>query len=279
MWDRIWSSGWHGGDDLDQKRCVAVDSTKKRSARWYTNQGLEPPTSLLRCGTEEYDQRQARLAYDMGNSYGMGSFSSGCNSYGVGRSSGGCGLYGVGSSSGGCGSYGVGSSSGGCRSRTLLPPIKREAEELPLLHAVKMEHEAERPHAGVVGPEDYLPPPSEADAIEVVILTRSAREEEEEVAQHHRQDEDVNDVLLEQGHARVREFEEKEKVWRHKTEAEDSMYTELTSEDNDELRRGSFFQFSVRGLAKALAFDEKEEWRREAIAQEKIYVDLTTDED
>ena len=40
-----------------------------------------------------------------------------------------------------------------------LLPVNKEAEELPLLRAVKRESKAERPRASVIGPEDCLPPP------------------------------------------------------------------------------------------------------------------------
>lgn len=112
MWRGMWSAPRSAGgdDDEERKRCVAADAARKHSARRYTNRGLEPPASLPRRETEEYDRRQARL-------------------------------------------------SGASSSRTPLPPVKREAEEIPPLCAVKREPEAERPRAGVVGPEDYLPPP------------------------------------------------------------------------------------------------------------------------
>lgn len=185
MWRGMRSAGRSAGsdDDEERKRCVAADAARKRSARRYTNRGLELPASLLRRETEEYDRRQARLS-------GAGS------------------------------------------SRTPLPPVKREAEELPPLRAVKREPEAERPRAGVVGPEDYLPP-SEADAIEAAILARSAREEEE-VAQRRRRDEEINEVLYEQGLARAREFDEKMEAWRREADAQDSMFFDLTSDDDDE---------------------------------------------
>ena len=111
-----------------------------------------------------------------------------------------------------------------------VAPAKREAEDLTQLRAVKRQHEAERLRAGVVGPEDNIPP-SEAGTIKVAILARCAREEEV-VAQRHHRDEEVNDVLLEQGPAKTREFEEKEATWGHEAEARDSMYIDLTS-DND----------------------------------------------
>ena len=54
-----------------------------------------------------------------------------------------------------------------------VAPAKREAEDLTQLRAVKREHEAERLRAGVVGPEDNIPP-SEAGTIKVAILARCA---------------------------------------------------------------------------------------------------------
>ncbi|KAE8802809.1 putative ATP-dependent helicase C23E6.02 [Hordeum vulgare] len=112
----MWSSGLRGDDGPEQKCCDTADAARKRSAQRYTNQGLEPSASLLCHEIEEYDRRQARLA------------------------------------------YGASSSSGVYSSCTLLPPVKREAKELPPLHAVKTEHEAERPCIGVVRPKYYLPP-------------------------------------------------------------------------------------------------------------------------
>lgn len=132
---------------------------RKRSAHRYTNRGLEPPASLLRRETEEYDRRQARL-------------------------------------------YGA------CSSRTPLLPVKREAKELPPLRAVKRK--------------------PEADAIEA-ILERSAQEAK--VAQGPRRDEEINKVLHEQGLARAREFNEKMEAWRREADAQDSMFIDLTNDD------------------------------------------------
>ena len=57
MWGRMWSSG--GGGDPERERCVRADGARKRTARKWTNQGLEPPSRLLRRETEEYDRWQA----------------------------------------------------------------------------------------------------------------------------------------------------------------------------------------------------------------------------
>ncbi|KAE8814142.1 Alpha-1,4-glucan-protein synthase [Hordeum vulgare] len=91
-----------------------------------------------------------------------------------------------------------GSSCEASSSRSSLPLVKREREELL---SVKMELEAEavpqRPVGGVVGPEDFLPS-EEADSLLPVLLARSAREAEED-QQRRRREEEIDTVLYEQG--------------------------------------------------------------------------------
>lgn len=72
-------------------------------------------------------------------------------------------------------------------------------------------------------------PSPEADAIEAAILERSAREEE--VAQRPRRDEEINKVLHEQGLTKARELDEKMKAWRREADAQDSMFIDLTNDD------------------------------------------------
>ncbi|KAE8787434.1 hypothetical protein D1007_38598 [Hordeum vulgare] len=77
------------------------------------------------------------------------------------------------------------------RSRSSLPSVTRELEELPL---VKMEPEAEevpeRHAGGVVGPEHFLPP-AEADNLLPALLARNAWEAEEE-RQRCRRDKEID---------------------------------------------------------------------------------------
>ncbi|KAE8815449.1 hypothetical protein D1007_07190 [Hordeum vulgare] len=68
MWGGMWSSGRHGGDDPERKRCIAADVWRKRFALRYTNRALEPVVSLLHRKGEEYDPRHAWLAYGAGSS-------------------------------------------------------------------------------------------------------------------------------------------------------------------------------------------------------------------
>ncbi|KAE8773780.1 putative atp-dependent helicase [Hordeum vulgare] len=86
------------------------------------------------------------------------------------------------------------SSSEASSSRSSLPPVKREREELL---PVKMEPEAEavpqRPAGGVVGPEDFLPP-TEADSLLPALLARSAWEAKEDQHRCHREEE--IDIML-----------------------------------------------------------------------------------
>ena len=93
------------------------------------------------------------------------------------------------------GSSAAGSSSAGASS-SRLTPVKREPEELGPL-AVKLEDNADLPHRGVIGPEDYLPLGQE-DHLERAIMERSAREEEEADARHRRELE-IEEIFLEQG--------------------------------------------------------------------------------
>ncbi|KAE8812084.1 hypothetical protein D1007_10921 [Hordeum vulgare] len=122
-------------------------------------------------------------------------------------------------------------SSDGSSLHTPLHTVKREAEELPSLLSVKREPMVERSCASVIGREDYLPP-SKADAMEAEILERSAREEEE-VAQCHGRDEEINQVMYESGLAKAWEFDEKIEAWRREADTQDSMYIDLTSDNDD----------------------------------------------
>ncbi|KAE8792729.1 ABC transporter B family member 25 [Hordeum vulgare] len=141
MWGRMWISGNSsgGGGDPECERCVRANEARKRAARRWTNQGLEPPSSLLRREMEEYDCRHGRMPSPS-----------------------------VGSSSV------VGSSSGAA----LLPVKRGWADELEdrKLVAVKQEPE-EIARRGVVGPEDYFG--DDVDAVAFAIAERSLCEEAE----------------------------------------------------------------------------------------------------
>ncbi|KAE8818831.1 CDPK-related protein kinase [Hordeum vulgare] len=68
MWGHMWSFGrrFGGGSDPEHEQCIRMDDVKKRMARRWTNQGLEPPSSLLYRETEEYDRRHGRTPSSVG---------------------------------------------------------------------------------------------------------------------------------------------------------------------------------------------------------------------
>ncbi|KAE8807056.1 putative atp-dependent helicase [Hordeum vulgare] len=119
------------------------------------------------------------------------------------------------------------------RSCSSLPPVKRELEELP---SVKMEPEAEavpERHAGaVVGPEDFLPP-AEAESLLPVLLARSARETKED-QQRRRRQEEIDTMLYEQGVASALAFGHKVEEWRREATAQERIYIELSSSDDND---------------------------------------------
>ena len=79
--------------------------------------------------------------------------------------------------------------------------VKRELEAEPVL-----------PGGGVIGPKDFLPP-TEADIFKRAIMARNVREKEDE-EQHRRSLANHDDVLLEQGLAKEKEFADNQDAWR-----------------------------------------------------------------
>ncbi|KAE8805068.1 ABC transporter B family member 25 [Hordeum vulgare] len=141
MWGRMWSSGHSsdGGDDPEREQCVHADGARKRAARRWTNQGLEPSSSLLRRVTEEYNRRHGRTPSSAAGS----------------------------------------SSAGEEASSVALLPVKREwTDELEDRKPVVVKHEPEEiVRRGVVGPKDYVG--DDVDAVAAAIIERSLRDEAE----------------------------------------------------------------------------------------------------
>ncbi|KAE8783471.1 CDPK-related protein kinase [Hordeum vulgare] len=120
----MWSSG--RGGDPERERCVRANDARKHAARRWMNQGREPPSSLLRRETEEYDRRHGRTPSSAAGSSSV-----------------------VGSSS---------AMRGGGVSGAVLLPVKRKWVDEPEdreLGAVKQGPE-EIARRGFVGPEDYV---------------------------------------------------------------------------------------------------------------------------
>ncbi|KAE8781619.1 ABC transporter B family member 25 [Hordeum vulgare] len=115
MWGRMWCSG--GGGDPERDRWVRADGVRKCTARRWTNQGLKPPSSLLRRETKEYDHRHGRTTSSAAGS-----------------------------------SFAAGGSSGAA-----LLAVKEWADESKDHELVAVKHEPkEIARRGVVGPEDYI---------------------------------------------------------------------------------------------------------------------------
>ena len=70
-------------------------------------------------------------------------------------------------------------------------------------------------------------PPAAADFIERAIMSRSAPEEE----WHRRTLAKLEDVLLEQGLAKEKEFVDNQDAWRREKKAQDDIYVDLVSND------------------------------------------------
>ncbi|KAE8787297.1 putative atp-dependent helicase [Hordeum vulgare] len=119
------------------------------------------------------------------------------------------------------------------RSCSSIPPVKRELEELP---SMKMEPEAEavpeRRAGAVVGPEDFLPP-AEADSLLPLLLAQSAREAKED-KQRRRREEEIDTMLYEQGVASPLAFSHKVEEWRREATAQERIYIELFSDNDDD---------------------------------------------
>ncbi|KAE8782146.1 Nitrate reductase (NADH) [Hordeum vulgare] len=97
---------------------------------------------------------------------------------------------------GSSGSSAARSSSADASSSRTVTPMKRRADELgPLV--VKLEDDAGQPRAGVIGPQDYLPPGQE-DHLMCAIMECSVREAAEDAARNRRELE-IEQILLEQG--------------------------------------------------------------------------------
>ncbi|KAE8789961.1 putative atp-dependent helicase [Hordeum vulgare] len=114
-----------------------------------------------------------------------------------------------------------------------LPPVKRELQELP---SVKTEPEVEvvpeRRAGAVVGPEDFLPP-TEADSLLPVLLARSVQEAGED-QQRRRREEEIDTMLYKQGVASALAFGHKVEEWRREATAQERIYIELSSDDDDD---------------------------------------------
>ncbi|KAE8772656.1 ABC transporter B family member 25 [Hordeum vulgare] len=139
MWGRMWSSGRSsdGGENPKSELCVRADGARKRAARRWTNQGLEPPASLLRRETDNYDRLHGRTP-----SSAAGSSSAATSS-----------------------------------STAALLPVKKEWADEPEdreLVAVKKEP-AEIARQGIVGPEDFVC--DDVDAVATAIDERILRED------------------------------------------------------------------------------------------------------
>lgn len=85
---------------------------------------------------------------------------------------------------------------------------------------------------GAVGPEDFLPP-AEADTLLPALLARSARGAEED-RQRHQRDEEIDTVLYEQGVASSLAFGDKVEEWRREATAQERIYVDLSSFDDDD---------------------------------------------
>ena len=184
MWGRMWSSGRGGA--LEREGPVRSDGARKRAARKWSNKGLEPPPTLLRHETEEYDRRHGHAPSSA-----------------------------AGSSSAARSSHAASSSSSGAS----LLPVKREWSEEPEeieVVAVKQEPE-EIERRGVVGPEDFV---ADVDAVAAAIAERSLREE----AERRRHDEELEALMLQQTVGRTFRQGEGRRVAAHPRGAEGEVH-------------------------------------------------------